>query len=207
MMDMQLNKETLKSAREKRAWSQSHLAEVAGLSMRTVQRIERTGSASLESAKALAAAFDTCVEQLSTSNSVMPFNQYPSSSMTARLATLVAVCSSVLLGFSWWSTAYAEPIMVDLAVSNNDRVLASVQLLNEAGEQSEMQIDGVLKVQLRSTNVDGKVRLAAQIFEYTDSSYELKSKPEIISANNEPAEIHFDAENGETYRLRFKPHL
>ncbi len=57
-MDMQINKHFLRQEREKRAWSQSHLADVADLSMRTVQRIEHSGVASMESAKALAAALD-----------------------------------------------------------------------------------------------------------------------------------------------------
>lgn len=208
MMDMQLNKEILKSEREKRAWSQSHLAEVAGLSMRTVQRIERTGSASFESAKALASALDTHVEQLSAFGSATASSTYSRrSTIAARCSTIAAISASVLLGFTWWSAAFAEPIMIDLSVSNNDRVLANVQLLNDEGEQSEMQIDGVLKVQIRSTNIEGKVKLATQIFEYTNSDYKLKAEPKIISANNETAEIHFDAENGETYQLRFTPHL
>ena len=38
-MDMQLSTEKLKQLREHRAWSQSHLADVAGVSLRTVQRV------------------------------------------------------------------------------------------------------------------------------------------------------------------------
>jgi DNA-binding XRE family transcriptional regulator len=49
-MKMELNKETLKSQRETRAWSQTQLADVSGLSLRTIQRIEKTGIASQESA-------------------------------------------------------------------------------------------------------------------------------------------------------------
>lgn len=43
---------------KKRAWSQEHLAEVSGLGIRTVHRIEKTGIASLESVKALASVFE-----------------------------------------------------------------------------------------------------------------------------------------------------
>ena len=49
-----------------RGWSQETLAEVAGLSVRTVQRIERGGKASLDSMGALAAAFDVSISDLST---------------------------------------------------------------------------------------------------------------------------------------------
>lgn len=205
-MDMQLNKELLKHEREKRAWSQSHLAEVAGLSLRTVQRLERTGSSSLDSAKALASAFDTNVEKLYRVNPAAKSGQHRASP-ALKLSTTMAICSSVLLAVTWWSSVFAEPIMIDLAISSDDKLLANVQLLNEVGKQSEMQIDGLLKVQILPTKVDGKVRLTTHIFEYQNQEYKLKAQPEVISANKETAEIHFDTENGENYQLRFKPHL
>lgn len=55
---MKIDPATLKNLRDARAWSQEHLASVAGLSVRTVQRIEADGSASAESRLALAAALD-----------------------------------------------------------------------------------------------------------------------------------------------------
>ena len=63
-MYMQINNKVLIALRKKRAWSQSELAEVAGLSLRTVQRIEKTGTASLESVKAFAAVFELAPESL-----------------------------------------------------------------------------------------------------------------------------------------------
>lgn len=47
----------LRKLRLQRGWSQEQVAEITGLSVRTIQRIERGGIASLESAKALAAVF------------------------------------------------------------------------------------------------------------------------------------------------------
>jgi transcriptional regulator with XRE-family HTH domain len=44
--------------REERCWSQEHLAEAAGIGLRTVQRIENGEAASRESVMALAAAFN-----------------------------------------------------------------------------------------------------------------------------------------------------
>jgi len=63
-MDMKLNSSLIRQEREKRAWSQEHLAEVTGLALRTIQRIESTGSASYESAGAIAAGFDLTVAAL-----------------------------------------------------------------------------------------------------------------------------------------------
>lgn len=56
-MDMKVNTDLIKQLRQTRAWSQDELATAAGLSLRTVQRIESEGLASLESKKAIAGAF------------------------------------------------------------------------------------------------------------------------------------------------------
>ena len=51
--------------REERHWSQEHLAELAGIATRTLQRIENGDAASHESVMALAAAFKVDVTALS----------------------------------------------------------------------------------------------------------------------------------------------
>lgn len=63
-MDMQLNTEKLKQLREHRAWSQTHLADVAGVSLRTIQRVEKSGVASPESVKAICASYGIDVSDL-----------------------------------------------------------------------------------------------------------------------------------------------
>ncbi|QUD86321.1 2TM domain-containing protein [Phenylobacterium montanum] len=54
----------IQKMRLQRGWSQEQLAEVSGLSVRTIQRLERGQPGSLESLKALAAVFDTDLESL-----------------------------------------------------------------------------------------------------------------------------------------------
>ena len=63
-MEVQVDRHLIKSERERRAWSQSHLAAVTGLGHRTVQRIEATGNASYESAAAIATVFSLTVAEL-----------------------------------------------------------------------------------------------------------------------------------------------
>ena len=48
----------IQKLRLQRGWSQEQLAELSGLSVRTVQRLERGQAASVESLKALASAFE-----------------------------------------------------------------------------------------------------------------------------------------------------
>ena len=54
----------IKILRTERAWSQAQLAEVASLSIRTVQRVEIDGKCSHESLLAFASAFDIDVKEL-----------------------------------------------------------------------------------------------------------------------------------------------
>src|SRR5688572_31426507 len=63
-MDMKVDSSYIKAERARRAWSQEHLAEVTGLGLRTIQRIEKTGAASYESARSLAAVFGIDVAEL-----------------------------------------------------------------------------------------------------------------------------------------------
>ena len=55
----------VKALRLQRAWSQEQLAELASLSVRTVQRIENGETPSLETLSALAAVFGVSVTELS----------------------------------------------------------------------------------------------------------------------------------------------
>jgi transcriptional regulator with XRE-family HTH domain len=60
-----INPDIVKSRRQQKSWSQEQLAELSGLSLRTVQRIEKRGTASLESTKALASVFGVDIASLS----------------------------------------------------------------------------------------------------------------------------------------------
>ncbi|WP_435275249.1 helix-turn-helix domain-containing protein [Psychrobium sp. nBUS_13] len=54
---MKLDGKKVSALRLARCWSQEQLAEAAGLSVRTIQRIEKGGSGSLETMKSLSAVF------------------------------------------------------------------------------------------------------------------------------------------------------
>ena len=55
---MRVNAALIVRLRKERSWSQDELSAASGLNLRTIQRIEKDASASLQSKKALAAAFD-----------------------------------------------------------------------------------------------------------------------------------------------------
>lgn len=61
---MKINAELVLELRAKKSWSQEELALAAGVNLRTIQRIEKEATASLQSKKALASAFDIQVSDL-----------------------------------------------------------------------------------------------------------------------------------------------
>lgn len=68
---MNIQPKRVLEARQKRSWTQDELAVASGLNLRTIQRIEKDGLASLQSAKALAAALDLDVQDLGTKEKPM----------------------------------------------------------------------------------------------------------------------------------------
>jgi transcriptional regulator with XRE-family HTH domain len=56
-----INLRDIKKMRLERHWSQDQLAEMSGLSIRTIQRIENGENAGLESLKSLAAVFEIII--------------------------------------------------------------------------------------------------------------------------------------------------
>ena len=61
---MKINGEAVRALRERKSWSQEHLANASGLSVRTVQRVELEGMGSAETRLALAAALSVPVGDL-----------------------------------------------------------------------------------------------------------------------------------------------
>lgn len=63
-MQITVNGQKVRRWREERCWSQEHLSKAAGVSMRTIQRIENGDPAARETVMALAAAFGVDVAAL-----------------------------------------------------------------------------------------------------------------------------------------------
>ena len=61
---MRINTLNIVDMRKRQGWSQEDLAAAAGISTRTVQRLESEGKGSLESAKAVAAAFNVSLDKV-----------------------------------------------------------------------------------------------------------------------------------------------
>ena len=106
-MEMKVDIQRIKTERARRAWSQEHLAEAAGLGLRTVHRIEKSGRASLESVKALAAVFELMIEEITLDSSEECHN-FPAQS----------ACWAISL-YAWLVAAYFGASMLDSLYAYN----------------------------------------------------------------------------------------
>lgn len=68
--DVKINKEAVVKLRANKCWSQEELAAACGLSVRTIQRVEKHGAASLETTKALASVFSVMPGALQSSQKI-----------------------------------------------------------------------------------------------------------------------------------------
>jgi len=210
-MEMKLDSNLVKSERQKRAWSQAHLAEVTGLGLRTIQRIEKTGSASYESVRALASVFSLEIEELSK----LPAYSQPLrstrdrisrsiSSLSAGIATVLLVATTAIFVNS---TSWAEQIMIDVGISQNDEKMIMGQLLTAEGKEAEIRINDAVRVVIDPTiQEDGEIFLSVRIYEMLDGKFVLLSKPKLITANHKEAEIRIKAGSGNLFRVLITPH-
>ncbi|ATD06918.1 helix-turn-helix transcriptional regulator [Pseudoalteromonas piscicida] len=195
-MEMQINKQLIKLKRVERAWSQSELAQVSGLSLRTIQRIEKSGAASLESIKALAAAYEV---------NVMEIQLKPESKGTKlkRKAAAFLAGTAVMAASIFTLTASAKPVMVDLMLTSQGQTLADVQVLNEEGAFSEFVFSDKLKIRLTSTvEQENQVKIVTEIYSLSTEGQVLVASPSVTVQHQKQAEVHFD-----DYQLSLSPHL
>jgi len=108
-MEMQVNSQLIRAEREKRAWSQSHLADVTNLGLRTIQRIEGDGRASYESAAAIAAALSVTVSDLMAKDAATGKRRPAASAATAWAVAGVTGIAALLLALLHWLPQRSEP--------------------------------------------------------------------------------------------------
>ncbi|WP_372872915.1 helix-turn-helix domain-containing protein [Shewanella sp.] len=63
-MDVILNNEEIRSLRTSKNWTQQHLAALCNVSLRTIQRVEKSGVTSIETLAALASVFEVSTDDL-----------------------------------------------------------------------------------------------------------------------------------------------
>jgi uncharacterized membrane protein YhaH (DUF805 family)/DNA-binding Xre family transcriptional regulator len=125
---MKIHSDLVKKLRAEKHWSQEQLSEVCGLNLRTIQRLENTGKASMESVRALAAVFNIHPNELMVAESV-----------EAKLATpfdAVTTCVIKYANFSdtanrfeyWWFFAFVL-LLLAMATVVHEKAYQLVSLI------------------------------------------------------------------------------
>ena len=187
-MDMQVNAQLIRSERLKRAWSQEQLAQVSGLGLRTVQRIESGSNASLETLKALAAVLELPAEILMAQAAGPVHSPRPSRFRLFKpWRAFVAGCTSTMItmgGFVAMQGALAEDIAMDFAFSMNDEEMGNDRVTTEAGKETIVQIDDGISIHFTPSITDnGDILIDMKI--YKDSLP--LAMPKLLTTNGREA--------------------
>lgn len=210
-MDMKIDSSYIKRERERRAWSQEHLAEVAGLGLRTIQRIEKTGAASYESARSLAAVLGVDVATLRVD--AREAAEAAARRFDFRSRAFLGVLGALVTGGTlFYGTA-----------SFADQVLMDVSMALEAGDETRawktqfVVDDGTLVPNVNDLNLEdlrfsivprvqegGRVLFEIGVFERHGNEEIVLSRPRLIALDGEMAEVAVGTGDARTLRLSIK---
>lgn len=109
---MKIKAELIKRLREEKHWSQEQLGELCGLNLRTIQRLEKTGNASLESVRAVAAVFELDAKELQIEETIQ--KKQPWTSVQSSLLKFDDFSGIASRYEYWWFIAF---IVLLLAVA------------------------------------------------------------------------------------------
>ncbi len=210
-MEMKVDSKLIRTEREKRAWSQEHLAEVTGLSLRTIQRIETAGAASFESVRALAAVLDLDaaalrLEDPAPAAAKLPPLAWPRRALLGAAAAALAAAGGLFVT----STGFAEQILLDVGISmdNPERSVRQLQtrMLVDEGtlvpNVNALAVGDMLKFEVVPTVTDeGRILLATKVFVRDGDEYVLVSSPRLVAENGKEAEIRITTDDGTLLRF------
>jgi transcriptional regulator with XRE-family HTH domain len=234
-MDMKIDSKKIRAERERRAWSQEHLATVSGLGLRTIQRIEKTGAASFESARALAAVFEVTVAELrvvredagaadrasddyteravhsvTTKVQSVPPDAQPKSRFRFRARPVLGGAAAALTAAGALFVAtkgWADVVMLDVGVSMNDSQIEQNQVVTEANDHVALRaIDDRLRVVMVPTIEKNGILLATEIYLLEGNGYVLASSPKLLVENGKQAEIELTTKEGASIHFSITPH-
>ena len=234
-MDMRVDPKRIRAERERRAWSQEHLATVSGLGLRTIQRIEKTGAASFESALALAAVFEVSVADLrivrddaptadragddhagpeahsvTTEVRSIPPDAQQRSRFRFRARPVLGGAAAALTAAGALFVAtqgWADVVMLDVGVSMNDSQVEQSQVVTEANDHVALRaIDDMLRVVMVPTIEKNGILLATEIYLLEGNGYVLASSPKLLVENGKQAEIELTTKEGASIHFSITPH-
>jgi len=195
-VEMKVDVALIKAQREQRAWSQEHLAEVTGLGLRTIQRIEKTGTASYESARSLAAVFGVEVADLRDRREPVggPRISVP---LRPALGVLAALAAGGALFLA--SNSFADQVLIDVGVALNTTTPGSTAIETSEWFTQVVVDDGTVVPELRLKELrfsivpkllpNNRILLEIKIFEQQGDAEVLVAAPRHVTADGQEVKV------------------
>lgn len=191
--------------RERRAWSQEQLANVAGLGLRTIQRIESSGSASLESVAALASVLEVPIDDLCVVDERVPGSWRENTVGLVAVVVISILLAGGLLTLNRVALADQDVLLEVDAVVNGEHQ-TEAQVLNRAGENTEVMIWEDYRLIVAPTALEnGDVRMALQIQRLEGGEYVKVASPRIVTPNGKQAIVESGWRDGDTIVIEITP--
>jgi transcriptional regulator with XRE-family HTH domain len=198
-MDVKLDSAVIRAERGRRGWSQEQLAAAAGLGVRTIQRIESSGTASAESAKCLAAVFELSVADLVAKRPALPARRR---AWAAAATVFVAVVSSLFLMSRANATNVAMAVVLGTQATGESRMNVEVQ----SGQQTEITLERDVRLLLTPTiRKDGTIALSVELYGWDGGEFTLVGKPQLLMRQDAETRLQLDLHNGQTARISITP--
>jgi transcriptional regulator with XRE-family HTH domain len=192
-MEMKVDSSYIKRERQRRAWSQEHLAEVTGLGLRTIQRIEKTGAASYESARSLAAIFGIDVAEL-RSEPARPLRRRLALRSRPLLGALAAVLTSGALLYA--TQSFADQVLMDVSVALENAAETKewkTQMVVDDGtlvpDVNDLRLQDLRFSIVPRVQEGGKILLEIGVFERHGNEEIVLSRPRLVALDGEEAAI------------------
>lgn len=197
---MNINTSVIKNKRTSKAWSQQQLADVADLSLRTVQRIERTGTCSLESVKAIASAFELMPGDILAKEENRWQQSYRQMAVPIAIVFSAALVSSVLFIL----LSNPELITLDISFEQGPGQENVVYLEDKLGMNMEVKYaENRLLVFSPEKADQGRIRIEIQAYTTDgEKSLALAGTKTLIVEQRKPITTEIETNLGESYRFQ-----
>ncbi len=96
---MEVNAQKIKGLRQDKGWTQQHMAEVCGLSLRTVQRAENYGNCSADTLQAVASVLEVALSDLKLVPPAPDSSAQHKTSSNGRWINIALIVLALLVGF------------------------------------------------------------------------------------------------------------
>ena len=198
-MDMKLDSRRIRSEREKRAWSQEHLAAASGLAPRTIQRVESSGAGSYETAKAIAAVLELGVAELRAPDAEPPPRKHRFRYFAAAAAVVMAIFGLFM------HTAAAGQVALSIVLTLNDARPSQHRMTLADGANGEIRLERQLRLLVNPSVTAEGVLLSIQLYEFMDDKFALVGTPKLLAFDNKQVEVSLTSTKGDVFRIEILP--